>query len=257
MSLNPEALDALNALNDSLSGSGLPKLAILNPKDLKGQDVNARYFLPEKFQQLVRNVQRDGRLESTPLVYHDGSQWRIISGHHRILAAKEAGLENVLCLVAEPQDNDEIVSKQLSHNALTGVDDRVLLSQLFNSIADIELKIATGLNSDISSISYTSLNFRLGEYKEFNIMFLPEELEDYDRAIERIATESLGLKSQTELRTTDIAYWDKFAETVRRIKKLDNIKSNGVALQRMVELALESLERYAAQHELDENAGEA
>lgn len=255
MSTNHDQLQSeVAALNEKLQALGFPGIVLLSPKEIKGQDVNARYMLPEKFQQLVRNIKRDNRLESAPLVYHDGEQWRVISGHHRVKASVEAGLDSILCFITTPESRDELTSKQLSHNALVGTDDKVLLQELFNSIRDIDLKIGTGLNSDIGSINYQSINFRLGEYKELTIMFLPEELEDYDNGLEIIAREALGLKSQTEVRTTDISYYDKFADTLRRIKKIENIKSNGVALLRMVELAQERLQEYATQHNLDDPA---
>ena len=56
--------------------------------DLRAQTVNARYMRKEQFDQLTRNIARDGVLTSVPLVYQPpGETPEILSGHHRIAAA--------------------------------------------------------------------------------------------------------------------------------------------------------------------------
>ena len=40
-----------------------------------------------------------------------------------------------------------------------------------------------------------------------------------------------------EARVTSNHYFKEFAETIRKIKMIENIKSNGTALTRMIELA--------------------
>jgi hypothetical protein len=217
----------------------------VKPSELVPQAKNARYFLPDKFKTLVNNVAKEGTLESVPLVVrshkHKG-KYEIISGHHRVDAAKEAGLQQLIVMVhRDDLTEDEVISKQLSHNALAGLDDKTILAELFQSIRDIEQKIATGLNDEIASISYESLNFRVGTFKEFTVMFLPEDIGLYDEAMETVAKESL-IKTNTEVRLAPMEGFEKFAKVLRRIKKSENIKSNGVALMRIVDLAMQQME---------------
>lgn len=231
----------VDALNETLKQYGLLPIELVDPTILKGQQKNARYMLPEKFKTLVKNVKSEGSLESVPLVVKNGDRYEIISGHHRIDAAKEAGLEKVLVMVhREDLTRDEVVSKQLAHNALAGLDDKTLLSELFQSIEDVSLKIATGLVDEAGAISYESLNFKVGTFKEFTVMFLPEDVGLYDEAMELIAQECF-VTGQTEVRLASMESWDKFGKVLRRIKKCENIKSNGTALMRMVELAQEAM----------------
>lgn len=223
-------------LNEELEKQGLLPIMIVDPNDCVGAVVNARYFLPEKFQVLVDNVISDGRLESVPLVWIDPTledgKYRIVSGHHRIDAAKAAGLKKIMVLVAKDVDNDSLISKQLSHNALTGTDDAVILQQLFDSIQDIGLRFATGLSDKIDKISYPTINFKVGTFKQFSILFIPDQIEDFDRVIGEI-----NASGNPDIRLSPINEYKEFIAAIMRIKRLENIKSNGIALSRLVELA--------------------
>lgn len=236
----------LDGLNKELKKSGMLELDLVNPKDCLPQKINARYMTAETMHQLTDNIKNDGHLESTPLVYRDAKKpekYRIISGHHRVDAAKAAGLESILVMIAVPKNTDEIITKQLSHNALSGLDDKTILHELFNSIQEVEQKIRTGLMDEAGSINYTSLNFRIGTFKEFTVMFLPEDIGLYDEAVEdinKIIQES-GVKPTTDVRLSSVQYYEEFKNSIIKLKKVENIKSNGVALMRMVELANEQM----------------
>lgn len=233
--------DSLDRLNEQLEEMGMLKLAIISPYDCKPQKKNARYFEAEKFQQLVNNIKDSGTLESIPLVHKvDDDTYEIISGHHRIDAAKQAGLEKIMVMVDDPGDRDDVVYKQLAHNALAGKDDEVILYELFQSIEDVSKRMATGLADEMDKISYESLNFRVGSFKTFTVLFLPEDVGLYDETIELIEDE-LSVHPDEELRIASIETFDKFAKAIRTIKRCENIKNNGVALMRMVDLANEQI----------------
>lgn len=232
-----ELKKSLEVTNKHLEGLGLCPMDVVNPKDLVGAKVNARYFLPEKMQQLVNNIKKDKRLESTPLVYVDKElkkgKYRIISGHHRVDAAKAAGIDQIVVMIADPEDTDDVISKQLGHNALTGEDDEVLLKVLYESIKDIEKRIATGLDGLVDSISYTSLNFKLGQTKTFTMLFFDEQLKKYDEVMDEVSTKLSGTNA---LRVTSIKAHEKFIEAIIRLKKVENIKNNSAAFMRLVEI---------------------
>jgi len=234
----------LATLNAALQAHGMCEIAIVAPSDCIGQKKNARYFTPEKFAQLVQNIKRDGRLESVPLVYRsdeNAEKYVVISGHHRIDAAKEAGLAQILVFVTTPESRDEIVSKQLAHNALVGKDDAMILAELFDSIHDIDLRLASGLSDEASKVSYASLNFRIGEFRELVLMFLPEQADDLDAAMTRIAESTVADKDSTVI-LANMAHYEQFAATLRHLKKVENIKNNATAVLRMAELAEEKLQ---------------
>jgi hypothetical protein len=148
----------------------------------------------------------------------------------------------VVLLLPEETSKDQKVSKQLSHNALTGLDDEIILAELFDSIKTIELKIAAGLNDKIYKINYDTLNFKVGEYKEFTVLFMPEDERYSDEVMEEII-KKINIKSSASIRLTNIDYWDRFAKIIRNIKKTENVKSNGIAFIRMLELAEKELHK--------------
>lgn len=121
-----QSVPEIEALNEKLVSAGMLPLRLVSPNDCVGADLNARYMPIETMRILTENIKADGRLESVPLVYVDAKlpegKYRIISGHHRIEAAKNAGVTQILVMVASPQDADDVVSRQLAHNALVGLD---------------------------------------------------------------------------------------------------------------------------------------
>lgn len=242
----------ISEFNEKLSVYGLLPLALISPKSCLGQRKNARYFMPEKFKQLVENIKQTGALESVPLVYpceEQKGKYMIISGHHRVEAAKEAGIENILVMLANYNDNDDIVSKQLSHNALVGQDDKVVLAELFNSIQSTVKKISTGLANEISKINYTSLNFKVGTFKQFTILFLPEDIGLFEETMEDIENNCI-IKNDGQVQLAELNIYDKFKKSIIKIKKIENIKSNAVAFSRLVELATEKMQEILIKNEV-------
>jgi ParB-like chromosome segregation protein Spo0J len=69
--------------------------------DLREQDVNAHYMSPKTFDRLVENIKLRGALESMPYCAQPGGEGliEIVSGHHRVRAAKVAGLTWVAILL--------------------------------------------------------------------------------------------------------------------------------------------------------------
>jgi hypothetical protein len=104
----------------------------------------------EQFQALVENVKQDGNLSSLPLCYREkDGNLRGLSGNHRVMAARQAGVEQVLVMVVgDEKDADERLAIQLSHNAIAGQDDLVILKELWEAITDVQAKVYAGLDSD-------------------------------------------------------------------------------------------------------------
>jgi hypothetical protein len=242
-----KSLEQFNSMAESLN---LPKMALIDPKNCVGQEKNARYFAPEVFEQLTENIKADGRLESVPLVYPHESiegKYRIISGHHRIAGAVKAGLSYIIVFLIEPKSHDEIRSKQLSHNALVGKDDKMILKELFNEIEDIVLKSATGIQFDLDKVDYASLTFRIGTYKEMLLLFLPDEGDKFEEVLKEIDNTSV-IGSESNVIIGNLNIFERFAETLRTVKKVKNIKSNPTAIARMVEIVEKWLAENAQQN---------
>lgn len=236
----------LGTLNQQLAEHGIPEIALVAPADCLPQKMNARYMNSQTMRNLTDNVKRDGRLESVPLVApsKQGGKHEIISGHHRVEAAKAAGLAKILVMVIHPKGRDELLAKQLSHNAITGQDDEAVLAKLYSEIETLEQKYYSGLQDALGEVEFTSLSFRAGEFREFVVAFLPEQIERFDAACS--LAEDMHARSASVVRLASIETWDTFAGAIRKVKRAEDIRSSAAALGRLVELALERLAEVAA-----------
>jgi hypothetical protein len=107
-----EIREVLNLLNEKLAGLFPYRLEMVTPGELKLLEKNARYMKAEQFQSLVENIKKDGNLSSLPLCYREkDGKLRVLSGNHRVMAARQAGVEQVLvmgCLVPNRRSVREI-----------------------------------------------------------------------------------------------------------------------------------------------------
>lgn len=174
--------------------SGLQRRIVQrDPRQLTRLEVNARFMAYEEYQQLVANIRRDGCLTSVPLIYGGGEYAEgaelIVSGNHRCDAAVDAGLEQVDCiLIDSPQARDELIARQLSHNAIAGQDDPATLKQLYDQIEDIDWRAYAGLDDqELELLSQVSME-NLGEpdlnFQTIQLVFLPPELDAAKKALE-------------------------------------------------------------------------
>lgn len=178
----------------------------IDPKDVKLLEVNARFMRHEEYKQLVDNIRKDGQLTSTPfLCKEEDDKWLCLSGNHRVMAAIDAGLKEIVCLATDDKlTNDQKVAIQLSQNAIVGQDDPATLKILYEGIIDTEMKKYSGLDDKtldlldkFSSISISESNL---EFKTLQMIFLPNELENAKKVIDealkgaKIADEAWLLK---------------------------------------------------------------
>ena len=163
--------------------------------ELEPSDVNARVMSRAQFNQLKKNIGRDGMLSSAPLVYGD----RIISGHHRVEAAIAVGLETAACMAIKGEEDAEtgallevpperLTALQLAHNSIVGEDDPAILRDMLLSIPPTEQTYAALEMPPV--VSLPSLGPALGVEPgvKLTVEFLPSEYESVKDALERAAT---------------------------------------------------------------------
>lgn len=199
---------------------------------------NARMMEPEKFQQLVENVKKDGHLESLPLCVKrpnpERNEFEIISGHHRVGAARAAGVMLIYILVVEADwSEDRIRSKQLAHNALAGIDDATVLRELYESIKDLELRIASGvraaeLEAKVSGFKIDEMSIEL-DYRVVNLVFLARQKREFMGAIERILGDDTVV-------VADLEVYDLFREALAKVKKVEHVRQLTSVLEKMAEI---------------------
>lgn len=163
-----------------------PRLVRRDPRALTPLDMNARYMRKEEWDRLVDNVKADGCLTSVPLIYGAGEYEEgrelILSGNHRTAAAVEVGLAEIDCmLIDDPQQKDELLARQLSHNSIAGQDDPATLRALYDQIEDVDWRAYSGLDDDqlnlLAEVSPEGLSEANLDFATVSLIFLPNELE--------------------------------------------------------------------------------
>lgn len=216
------------------------KFESIDIKDIIPAEINANKMTEEEFKKLIQNIQKSGGLSSAITCYKkaDGL-FVIISGHHRYAACVKLTYVTVPVIYALEEDltPDEIIALQLSHNSLHGSDDNGILKKMFEDIQSMDFKFFANIDID-----------EVGSVKTENYSFTPELVHYtvsfvlYQDAFDNLK-EILGIVD--ELRpTSDLVIVadgsdteDSFLKLISDTKKEHGIKSSGIALSKIIELA--------------------
>lgn len=206
-------------------------------------ELNANKMTEADFKKLMENIQKSGGLSSaiTCYVKSDG-KFVIISGHHRYEACVKLGYSKVPVIYADESDltRDEIIALQLSHNSLHGADDKGILKKMFEEIKSIDFKTFANINIDeIGSLELDNYAFA-PEMVHYTVSFVLYEnafnnlkslLELTDEAVPKSDLVIIANGEDTE---------DELLTLLRDVKKEYQIKSSGIALSKIIELATQS-----------------
>lgn len=229
----------IEEINSKLAGDC--RIAVVPLEQISFLEKNARFMPYEMFQKLVNNIKRDGGLTSVPFCLKRGDgDFLVLSGNHRVMAAKEAGLTEVLVMYTDKElSRQEQIAIQLSHNSLEGKDDLNILKSLWEEIDDIAMKYYSGLDDKVLDEMEKNAQRTLSEvnleYKVLSFVFLPEELEEIDSLLEK-AQDCKG----DEVRLTTLAHFERLLSATSVVKAAHNIKNSAVSL----ELALRVFENH-------------
>lgn len=241
MTNQKEVNKLLDKLNEQIGG--LYKFIYLNKTEMVHAEVNARYMENEQYRQLVDNIKKDKQLGSVPLVVPNGKgKYEIISGNHRIMAGKDAGLEDFICLIIDqPIDESQKYAIQLSHNSITGKDDLQTLAIIWSKIQDVGAKMYSGLDDEtvksLENINFTSIKEENLKFHQLNLMFLPNEIKFMNNVIEKVNT-----KGDTKI-AVSLESFDEFFRQMVKIKEIENLENHALAFYKILELANERLEQ--------------
>jgi hypothetical protein len=221
---------------------GQAELRIVQTKDLDLLKVNARYMEKKTFDQLTNNIKEDGFLSSVPLCAEENGRLIVLSGNHRVKGGIEAGLDNILVIVDKRDlSKSKKVAIQLSHNSLTGQDDEAILASLWGEIDIISAKLYAGLDSKmiekLENEKYSAFNPAQIPTKQLVFWFIPSDLEHIEKVLE-----DGRLTTGDSTHVVDIKSHEKIVDLIIKIKKSRNIKNSALALQTIIDLALQKLD---------------
>jgi hypothetical protein len=205
------------------------------------QPTNARAMSSDAFNQLTTTIQRTGRLESMPLAAWKENRLEMISGHHRVRAARKAELTEIWVLVDVTElDRDFIRAKQLAHNSIQGEDNSDIVAQIFLDIESAEARIEAFIEPDMSKLD---TDVRLAtrdlevkfEAKVVTLLFLPPQYKVFKAAIEMLC----GEEDDVFLATRE--EYDILTDVVVRTSDSYEIRSTPTIFIKMSEIVLEHL----------------
>lgn len=219
-------------------GAGL-KIAKVNVEELREQDLNARHMDKKMFERLSANIRHDARLESLPFVAQTERGLEIVSGHHRVRAARSANLNDIFIILDDTGlSQDQIRSKQLSHNSLQGEDNMQLVKEIYAMIDDADQKLAAYIDADLelmfdkAQVKDVAIDF---DIKHILVTFLSYEQAVFNRAAEKINGQ------YEELYVADMKQLEPFTQAMNRAGKEYDIRATSTLFAKMAEIVLEHL----------------
>lgn len=236
-----ELRQELDRLNQLLAGFTPYRLGVAAPEDMRPADVNAHFMSKRVYDQLVANVKRDGNLSTLPFCWHDDEgRIHILSGHHRVDAARDAGVPALLYLFTDAQlSADERTAIQISHNSLVGEDDLAILKRQWESIASLDARLYSGLDDErfrsFDPISLGAFNEKDIRFETIELLFLPAEIERIQEIVAKLG------KSRRVRFVGLVDQYDALAEALMRLKDASTIFNSATAFLLMAEAA----DRYA------------
>ena len=227
---------------------------------LREQDVNARILPDFEHSTLVNNIRKRGRLESAPYCALVDGRIEIVSGHHRVRAAREAGIKSApILLDSSGLSRSQIIAKQLAHNRLAGFDDEEVLLQLFSELDDPDLIIESGLAEDLGAnlpdlfskakidVPNMDINF-----KQVNITFLPHQIEDVAKLDEMISSIP---ECDESWAVPDKMFMD-FQKTISRYSRIKFVRNYGTLIHMITEKMLAEIGEEEAKEKAEEKTEE-
>jgi len=226
----PQPDGQLDELNEFLRDQPF-KLAVVNTADLLLLEKNARFMRHETFMNLVKNIKRDGALSSIPFCWYDGAVFHVLSGNHRVLAAREAGIDRIMVQYTDADmTRQERVATQLSHNAIVGEDDVAILKELWEELTSVGDKLYAGLDDKVmdmfKDVALLSLSEVRLDFRTIAFAFLPEEPEALQDAFEE-AKKSISLKDGHLARLEE---FDRLLDSLARAQQAYGVHNSATSL---------------------------
>lgn len=223
-------------------GSGL--LIVKIPLDaVVEQDVNARIMKNEMQDQLTANIAKRGQLESLPYLTEDGNKVRIISGHHRIKSARQAGIKEIYAILdVSGLSRSQEAAKQLAHNAISGFDDQSTLKEIVKMISDVDDMLESYVGKEILVEPMAEFDKLISPAVQFDFRtlvfaFLPHQLQNLEalvKELEKAGPEIVGVAEYEQGK--------RFVETLSKYQQFQDVRNLGAAISSMIEAANEKMD---------------
>lgn len=234
--------DQLAALSSQILPPGLI-LYYANVDDLREQDVNARSMTQRAMDQLTENVKAVGALESLPLCAKVDGRIEIISGHHRVRAARAADVRTILVMLYEEIDHSRLRAKQLAHNSISGQDDPGLLKRIWDEIDDVTARFEAFIDPRVFDdlpevVKFKPVDVDFDSYaKRVTFVFLASQAEDIDAAAQAV----MATLEHDKIYLASAEHYDLWMQALRKTQLDLDIQAAPTAVAEMARIVLEYL----------------
>ena len=154
-----------------------------------------------------------------------------ISGHHRIKAAKKAGLHNVPALIINEVDESTRIRLQLAHNDIHGNPDKDIIAILQSKLNDLDFNLVDFIDAKIKEIEV--FDIEKVKFKYLSVCLMPESLEELNDLLAEV-----GNSDEKYLIEKDDYYKMKELLTIA-FKK--GFKTPGKAFRKFLDIAKENI----------------
>lgn len=250
--INKDRRELLESLNGKILadlGKGIV-VASIPTSHIKEQDINARVMKDDMYKQLVTNIGKRGQLESLPFCALT-DKVEIVSGHHRVRASKDAQIKDIpILLDMSGLNRSQIASKQLSHNAINGFDDKATMREIAKIMDNVDDILDSFVAKDVLDEQMETINKVLTPQIEFDwknvvFTFLPHQIADMDNLISSLERngEYVYFAPREE--------YDRFIDATANVQKFANIKNMGATIHKMIDYANAELEEGGFNEEME------
>lgn len=209
-------------------------------KELVLLEKNANIMPKAKFNTLVENLKRDGKLTQYPFVMKlSNGKYGVPSGNHRVKAAIEAGIEEDWCVTCEVTlPKDEARRIELSHNTIHGDLQNVVLLELVTDFGDVELLRLSGAHYELNKLNDDKLEFKAIDtggldFREVLFYFTQYEVNKLDTVLVDLERRIEDVKNPTYI--AEKSRYDKLITAITEAKRGANIKSTATVLNFMID----------------------
>lgn len=166
-------------------------------KKIVESSINAQEMGNKDFNRLVRNLKKDKILTSSVLLMEQTGTDKLmcISGHHRIKAAKKAGIYIVPAIIINEVEESTRIRLQLTHNDIHGEPDEGILQILREKLQSIDIDLVESFErlensgiedyemEDIEEFQYVSICLKPDSHEELKQMIGSHSVEAEEKLL--------------------------------------------------------------------------
>ncbi len=184
--------------------------------ELKPNELNPREVVGREFNRLVSEL-KQGHIKSALLLATEGDGYRIVDGHHRVMAAQTAGLSEFPAIIAENYEEVEQLADLVRMNEPVAEIDEVKMAKIIKRLKELgwdyqDLEQRLGFPSDVIIRYDELLNFSFDAFEfkgdvspveiknkvQFSIKVTREQREIIDQTLERCLNRGSGVETREQ-----------------------------------------------------------